>query len=194
MTRTQALAIALPLLLTAAGSAYADPPQPKIVVLDRRAIMSFTKAGQDIAKQMQAYSNQAKNELSSRGKALQNEGRNLQQQVAILAPDLKAKKLAEFQAREQGLQAEVQRKDEQMRIAYAQAQQTMEQKLGPILQQIVKERGANLVLDKQAVVFAPAAGGFDITADCIKRLDQQIPALKLNFNVSAASVAAAQKK
>ena len=70
---------------------------------------------------------------------------------------------------------------------YAQAQQTMEQKLGPILQQIVKERGANLVLDKQAVVFAPAAGGFDITCDCIKRLDQQMPALKLNFNVSTAA-------
>jgi outer membrane protein len=197
MTKIRTFAMALPLLL-AAGSAFADPPQPKIVVLDRRAIMSFTKAGQDIAKQMQAYSNQAKNELAARGKALQNEGRNLQQQVAILAPDLKQKKLAEFQAREQALQSEVQKKDEQMRIAYAQAQQTMESKLGPILQQIVKERGANLVLDKQAIVFAPQAGGFDITGDCIKRLDQQMPALKLNFNVSAAAVqaqaAAAKKK
>ena len=49
----------MPLLL-ATTLAYADPPQPKIVVLDRRAIMSFTKAGQDIAKQMQAYSNEEK--------------------------------------------------------------------------------------------------------------------------------------
>ena len=193
MTKTRSLALALPLLL-AAGSAFADPPQPKIVVLDRRAIMSFTKAGQDMAKQMQAYSNQAKNELAARGRALQNEGRNLQQQVAILAPDLKQKKLAEFQAREQALQAEVQRKDEQMRTAYAQAQQTMESKLGPILQQIVKERGANLVLDKQAIVFAPQAGGFDITGDCIKRLDQQMPALKLNFNATAPKPAAAAAK
>jgi outer membrane protein len=186
LARANALALALPFLL-AATAAYADPPQPKIVVLDRAAIMTFSKAGQDIAKQMQAYSNQAKNELAARGKALQNDGRNLQQQVAILAPDLKAKKLADFQAREQALQGEVQRKDEQMRVAYAQAQQTMEQKLGPILQQIVKERGANLVIDKQAVVFATAAGGFDITGDCIKRLDQQMPALKLNFNASAAA-------
>jgi hypothetical protein len=72
-----------------------------------------------------------------------------------------------------------------MRTAFAVAQQTMEQKLGPILQQIVKERGANLVLDKQAVVFAPQAGGFDITGDCIKRLDQQMPSLKVNFNATA---------
>ena len=184
MTRTRALALATPFLL-AATAAYADPPQPKIVVLDRAAIMTFSKAGQDVAKQMQAYSNQAKNELASRGKALQTEGRTLQQQVAILAPDLKAKKLADFQAREQALQGEVQKKDEQMRIAFAQARQIMEGKLGPILQQLVKERGANLVLDKQAVVFAPSAQGFDITGDAIKRLDQQMPSLKVNFNVSA---------
>jgi outer membrane protein len=181
LARANALALALPFLL-AATAAYADPPQPKIVVLDRAAIMTFSKAGQDVAKQMQAYSNQAKNELAARGKALQNDGRNLQQQVAILAPDLKAKKLADFQAREQALQAEVQKKDEQLRGAFAIARQTMEGKLGPILQQLVKERGANLVLDKQAVVFAPSSGGFDITGDAIKRLDQQMPSLKVNFN------------
>jgi outer membrane protein len=192
LARANALALALPVLL-AATAAYADPPQPKIVVLDRAAIMTFSKAGQDIAKQMQAYSNQAKNELAARGKALQNDGRNLQQQVAILAPDLKAKKLADFQAREQALQGEVQKKDEQMRTAFAQARQTMEAKLGPILQQLVKERGANLVLDKQAVVFAPSAGGFDITGDAIKRLDQQMPALKINFNAAPPAPPAKKK-
>jgi outer membrane protein len=192
LARANALALALPFLL-AATAAYADPPQPKIVVLDRAAIMTFSKAGQDIAKQMQAYSNQAKNELAARGKALQNDGRNLQQQVAILAPDLKAKKLADFQAREQALQGEVQKKDEQMRTAFAQARQTMEAKLGPILQQLVKERGANLVLDKQAVVFAPSAGGFDITGDAIKRLDQQMPALKINFNAAPPTPPAKKK-
>src|ERR1700760_4204522 len=133
LARANALALALPFLL-AATAAYADPPPPKIVVLDRRAIMQFSKAGQDIAKQMQSYSNQAKNDLAARGKALQNEGRTLQQQVAILAPDLKAKKLADFQAREQALQGEVQKKDEQMRTAFAQARQTMEGKVGEIPQ------------------------------------------------------------
>jgi outer membrane protein len=194
MTRTRTLITALPFLLAGATTAFADPPAPKIVVLDRAAIMTYSKAGQDIARQMQAYSNQAKNELSARGKALQNEGRTLQQQVAILAPDLKAKKLADFSAREQGLQAEVQRKDEQMRGAFAVARQTMETKLGPILQQLVKERGANLVIDKQAIVFAPQAQGFDITIDAIKRLDQQIPSLKVNFNGTPAPAAAAAKK
>jgi hypothetical protein len=50
MKTTLILALALAGLST---NAFADPPQPKIVVLDRAAIMQFSKAGQDIAKQMQ---------------------------------------------------------------------------------------------------------------------------------------------
>ena len=161
--------------------ALADPPQPKIVVIDRAAILRFSKVGQDIAKQMQTYANQAKNDLSAQGKALQAEGRNLQQQVAILAPDVKQKRLDAFRAREEALQGAAQRKDEQLKTALAQGQQAMEAQLGPILQQLVKERGANLVLDKQAVVFANATG-FDITGDAINRLNQKMPAFKINLN------------
>jgi outer membrane protein len=161
--------------------AMADPPQAKIVVLDRGAILQFSKVGQDIAKQMQTYANQAKADLSAQGRALQNEGRTLQQQVAILAPDVKEKRLEAFRAKEQALQGAAQRKDEQLKAGFAQARATMEQTLGPILQQLVKERGANLVLDKQAVVFSNTSG-FDITGEAINRLNQKLPAIKVNLN------------
>jgi Skp family chaperone for outer membrane proteins len=161
--------------------AWADPPQAKIVVIDRAAIMQFSKVGQDIAKQMQTYALQAKNDLSAQGKALQAEGRNLQQQVAILAPDVKQKRLDAFRAKEEALQGAAQRKDDQLKIAFGQARAAMEGALGPILQQLVKERGANLVLDKQAVVFANNSA-FDITGDAINRLNQKLPAYKINLN------------
>ena len=38
-----------------------------------------------------------------------------------------------------------------------------------------------MVLDKQAVVFA-TQGGFDITSDAINRLNQKLPAFKINLN------------
>jgi outer membrane protein len=160
---------------------WADPPQPKIVVIDRAAIMQFSKVGQDIARQIQGAANQAKADLQGQGKSLQAEGRALQQQVAILAPDVKAKRLAAFQAKEQSLQGAAQRKDEQLKAAFAQGRAAMETALGPILQQLVKERGANLVLDKHAVVFATASG-FDVTGDAINRLNQKLPAFKINMN------------
>jgi len=170
--------LALPI---ATQPVLADPPQPKIVVIDRAAIMQFSKVGQDIAKQMQTYANQAKNDLSAQGKALQAEGRNLQQQVAILAPDVKQKRLDAFRAKEEALQGVAARKDEQLKAAFGQARLAMEQALGPILQQLVKERGANLVLDKQAVVFANDSK-FDLTQDAINRLNQKLPTFKVNLN------------
>jgi len=172
-------------------SAWADPPQAKIVVIDRAAIMQFSKVGQDIAKQMQTYANQAKQDLSAQGKALQAEGRNLQQQVAILAPEVKQKRLDAFRAKEEALQGAAQRKDEQLKVAFGQARAAMEGQLGPILQQLVKERGANLVLDKQAVVFSNN-NAFDITGEAINRLNQKLPSFKVNLN--AAPPAAPPKK
>lgn len=177
------LALAGLAMAAIAAPALADPPQAKIVVIDRAAIMQFSKVGQDIAKQMQTYATQAKNDLSAQGKALQAEGRNLQQQVAILAPDVKQKRLDAFRAKEEALQGAAQRKDEQLKLAFGQARAAMEQTLGPILQQLVKERGANLVLDKQAVVFSNN-NAFDITGDAITRLNQKLPAFKVNLNAA----------
>lgn len=179
MTKTRALAMA-GLLISSAAMAQAVKP-PKIVVMDKVAILQYSKVGQDIAKQVQAYAAQAKNELTAQGKALQNEGRTLQQQVAILAPDMKQKRMAAFQAKEQALQTQAQKKDDQIKSAFMQARQAMETRLGPILQQVIKERGANLVIDKQAIVMANT-GTFDITGEVINRLNAQMPSYKVNLN------------
>jgi len=192
MTRTT-LKLALAAFALSATPVLADPPQPKIVVLDRAAILQFSKVGQDIARQMQTYANQAKADLQGQGRALQNEERTLQQQVAILAPDVKQKRLEAFQAKARSLQGAAQRKDDQLKAGFAQARATMEQTLGPILQQLVKERGANLVLDKQAVVFSNTSG-FDITGDAINRLNQKLPSIKVDMNAKPPAPPAPPKK
>jgi len=192
MTRTS-LKLALAAFALSATPVLADPPQAKIVVLDRAAILQFSKVGQDIARQMQTYANQAKADLQAQGRALQKEGQQLQQQVAILAPDVKQKRLEAFQAKERSLQGVAARKDEQLKAGFSQARATMETTLGPILQQLVKERGANLVLDKQAVVFANTSG-FDITGEAINRLNQKLPAIKVDMNAKPPAPPAQPKK
>jgi outer membrane protein len=143
------------------------------VVIDRAAILQFSKVGQDIAHQVQAYANQAKRDLSAQGAALQKEGQQLQQQVAILAPDLKQKKIAAFEAKQSSLQNAAQKKDDQIRGGFMAARGAIEKVLGPILQDIVKERGANMVLDKQAVVYA-SSPAFDITGEAIQKLNDKM--------------------
>ena len=183
MKKTVTMALLGTVFATAAFAAAPPPPQPKIVVLDKVAILQFSKVGQDVARQVQGYAAQAKNDLTAQGKSLQAEGRALQQQVAILAPDVKAKRIAAFEARQAALQGAAQKKDEQIKAGFFAARQAIEQKLGPILQQVVKERGANIVLDKQAVVMA-TVGGYDVTSDVINRLNQQMPTYKVNLNAA----------
>jgi Skp family chaperone for outer membrane proteins len=176
MTKMRALAMAGLFLSTAAMAQPATPP--KIVVLDKVAIFQYSKAGQDISRQVQAYADQAKNDLTAQGNALQAEGRTLQQQVAILAPDLKAKRVAAFQAKEQGLQTRAQKKDAQIKAAFYSARQAMEKVLGPIL-----------VLDKQAIVMANTSS-FDITGEVINRLNQAMPTYKVNLDAPPPPAAA----
>ena len=181
MTKILAFALAGLASLAIPALAQSAPSPTKLVVIDKVAIMQMSKVGQDVARQVQAIANQAKNDLTAQGRALQAEGRALQQQVAILAPDAKAKRLSAFQARERDLQGAAQKKDEQIKAGFFQARQAMEQALGPILQEVVKERGANIVVDKQAVVFA-TANSLDITAEVIERLNQKMPTFKVNLN------------
>ena len=99
------------------------PPQPKIVVIDRAAIMQFSKAGQDVARQVQAYANQAKTDLAGQGRALQAEG----QHAAAAGRDPGARCEAEAHRRlpgqEQALQGAAQKKDEQIQGGFMQARQ-----------------------------------------------------------------------
>ncbi|HEU0161351.1 MAG TPA: OmpH family outer membrane protein [Rhizomicrobium sp.] len=192
MKTLSALALAFAVFAPAAALAQGNPPGPRVVVIDKVAILQSSKVGLDVAKQVQALAEQARNELTAQGRAIQNEGRQLQQQVAILAPDLKQKRIAAFEAKQRSLQGAAQKKDEQIKGGFLRARQAMEQALGPILQEVVKERGANLVLDKQAVVFANN-GAFDITREVIAKLDQKMPTYKVSLASAPAPSAPAQQ-
>jgi len=180
MKKTFALALlCAPLLASAAPAAPPPPPPPpKIVVFDERALMQFSKAGQDIQRQVRAFAQQLAGEKAATEKSLQAEEQQLQQQVAILEPDVRAKKVQAFQAKAQGAQTGLQRKAQMIDAGVQQAQGVMSQALGPILQQVMHERGANLVVLKQAILIADS-NTFDITGDVITRLNGKLATVKV---------------
>jgi outer membrane protein len=160
-------------------------PAPKILVINRQAILQYSNVGKDIARQVQGYANQAKADMAGQSRALQAEGQALQQQIAILAPDAKQKKVDAFQAKEAGLQASAQRKEQEIQGGLERAQQSVEVVLGPILQGLMQQRGANMILDKNAVVFANS-GAFDITQPAIDQLNQKMSTLKVTMAAAPA--------
>ena len=54
---------------------------------------------------------------------------------------------------------------------------------------LMQQRGANMILDKHAVVYATpdAVKTFDITVAAIAQLDQKLPALKVSLAAPPAS-------
>lgn len=189
--KTRAAQAARAILLVAAlgamtGTAVAQPKPPapaggglRILVLNRDAILQGSKVGQDIIRQVNQYTQQARAQFQGQEQALQNEGRALQQQVAILSPAAKKQKVAAFEGKERALQQQVQVRQNQIQGGVFQARQKVEQALGPILQGIMQERGAALLLDRQIVLLSTV--DVDITGVAIQRLNQRLGTVKVNL-------------
>ncbi len=173
------LAIAASLLVLGSAPAVAAA-QGRILVIDRTAVLRSSKAGQDIVRQVNVYTDQAEKDLKGQGAALRSQGEALKQQLAILSADVKARKLKEFEARQAGLQQLAQKKQSLIQGGFFKARQQVEQALGPVLQGIMVEKGATMLLDRNAVVMGTDAS-VDITALAVQRLDQKMPTLKVEL-------------
>jgi len=184
IVRTLAVAV---VLLTAPQIGFAAPPappakpvgtpNPKILVIDRAAILRGSVVGQNIMKQVQTLTASAENMLKGQDASLRQEGAALQQQLAILSASVKAAKIKAFQAKQAALQQNVQTQQGLIQGGVLKARQQVEQALGPILQGIMAERGANLLLDRNAVVLGTV--DVDVTSVAIARLNQKLPAVKV---------------
>jgi outer membrane protein len=155
-------------------------PTPKIVVINRSAILQSSKVGQDIGRQVQALSNQAKADLNGQAKALEAQAQVLQQQIAILSPDAKAAKVKDFESKQAALQAQAQKKESMIQGGFLQAQNAVAQALQPILAQLMQQRGANMMLDKNAVMMAND-NRFDITGPAIEMLNAKMSTYKVQL-------------
>lgn len=180
-----AIIASLSVLGASSALAQAKPPQtqgaptPKILVIDRAVILRASKVGQDIVKQVNAYTQSAEKDFKGESDDLRREGQALQQQVAILAPDVKAQKIKAFETKQIAFQKKVEERQGKIQGGVLKARQQVEAALGPILQGIMSERGANLLLDRNAVVLGTV--DVDITRVAIQRLDQKMPNVKVTL-------------
>jgi Skp family chaperone for outer membrane proteins len=103
----------------------------------------------------------------------------LQREWAILSADVRAKKQAEFQAKTQAFQKKVQERETEINNGTTKAQQQVDQALGPIIQQIMKERGATILIDRGAILMA--TDNIDISTETIQRLDKALTTVKVEL-------------
>ncbi|HEY2446327.1 MAG TPA: OmpH family outer membrane protein [Rhizomicrobium sp.] len=163
----------------AAAPAAGALPAPRIIVVDRQAILRASKVGQDIVRQVNGMTQSAESQFRAENDGLVKESQALQQQVAILAPDVRAQKIRAFQSKEAAFKQKVQARQDEIQGGLLKARQQVEAALGPILQGIMQERGANLLLDRAAVVLGMV--DVDVTKQTIARLDQKLPSVKVQL-------------
>jgi Skp family chaperone for outer membrane proteins len=172
---------------TALPAASGAVTAPRIIVIDRTFILQRSSAGRDMVNQVQGLSKQAETQFKTEENQLGVEAQALQQQLAILAPDVREQKEKDFTAKQQSLQQRVQQRQAQITGGFNKAAQQVEAALNPILNAIMRERGANMVLDRTAVLLA--APDVDVTAQAVQQLDKSLPHVKVEL-ASAAEVAA----
>ena len=162
-----------------AATAKGPLPDPVFVVLDRQAVLRVSKAGQDIARQMQPVVQQAQNSLLAQRAAVDREAQQLQADNSISPAD-REKRISALETRQQAIQVEAQRKQQQLSETLARANAPISKAVSEIVPAIVKQRGANIVLDRAAI--AQAEPAFDITQEVIAQLDARLPTMKVDMN------------
>jgi outer membrane protein len=183
--------IGLCAMLSAVPAVAADKSAlvPAVLVVDLPQVLHASKAGQGVqntvSQAMQTYSKEVAREEDD----LQRMRSELERQHTALsqtALDAKAKAL---QLRYQDLNRNVQNKRQAMQQAYNDAMVKVEKAALDIVGELAKERGANLVVLKQAVVFSPDSS--DVTSEVLTRLDKNLASVAVALpKMSDAGVAA----
>ena len=159
----------------AAAPAAAGKPAPAAVILflDRGTVLRKSAVGTDMYKQVEALAKKMESDFAPENKKIQADIQALQAQADVLTPQARQAKVKELETRRQALQKKVQDRQAAIQGGLANSRTQIEKALAPILEKLLTERKANLLLDRGLVVLG--ATELDITQTVIDRLNKSLP-------------------
>ena len=176
-------------LVGIAAPAFAQSVPPAAV-----AVVDLTKvtAQCTACKSANAALTSQVNALQTRQKALaaplEAEAKTLQAAVATLAgkaPDAALQaRIQAFQAKQQAGSQEISRQEQQIQRNQAYIQQQVGAKLGPIYQQVMQRRGANLMVEVNSTLATSAS--LDVTNDVLAALNAGLTSVQTTAPAQAA--------
>ncbi len=176
--------------ITSTVAAEALPPAV-IAIIDSRMVRFNSAAGKDIQSQLDKIRKKFQVEITEQEKKLKAEEATLKSQRSILPKESYDAKVRDFQNKVLTVKREVQIKNKQLEAALGSAQNELQRALKPILQKILKEHKATMIMDASLVIEKSA--GLDVTTSVIEALDQVLPNVKVELPVTAAAPAAPAK-
>jgi Skp family chaperone for outer membrane proteins len=165
-------ALAASMLVPAAAQAQAIPAAV-IAVVDVDRVYNECTACKTAAAALRTQLTNYQNRQKALAGPIQTEGQSLQTAVAALNgkdPDAAlAARIKAFQTREQSAANELQTQQQQIERNQAYIRQQIATKLGPIFQQVMTRRGANVMLESGSTL--ATATRVDVTNDVLAGLN-----------------------
>jgi Skp family chaperone for outer membrane proteins len=181
--------------LTGAEAQNAAKP-PVILVVDTDKVISQSKAGQTIPQQAEAVRASVAGELEAEAEKLRLDIEKYQKNASLMSDEVRQQTEQELAVRQQyALPQRAQIADQAFRLAIQNAQGKILVESQPILKDIVEKRGATVLLDRAAVMYA--AVETDVTQEVIAALDkelQQVEVQKISLAEIERQLREAQQK
>lgn len=176
-------AAALALAPFAAGAQGTPPAQ--ILIVDTAAIYRTCTACVAAQTQLQAQASALQQREQAISQPLQAESDSIEQ-AALAARDLTGAvrtvadeairtRIEALRTRQDGANRQLEQIEQALRSSRANVGQQIDARLGPVLRQMMRARGATIVLAKEATL--TYSDSLDVTAEALAALNRQLPSL-----------------
>jgi outer membrane protein len=172
-TRRRALQALMGCAVAFASSTIAFA-QSTILVVDTSKVYADSKVGQHISRQVKSMADSDTAILKSQASPLETSSKNIQiktdgkTQQQVMGDAALVSEIQNFQRNMAKLQQDGAIKRAELEQTEIKARRIVEAKLATILEDIAKERNADVILERQLVIYGAPA---DITATVVSRLD-----------------------
>ena len=167
------------MVLTPVGVSAQAIPGAVIAVVDLEKVSSECTACKAAKTALEGQVTALKSREATLAAPLKTEGQSLQAAVEALKgkePDAALQaRIKAFQTKQQQGAQEIARQTNQIQRNQAYVSQQISTKLGPIYQQVMQRRGANVMLEAGATLASGA--NLDVTNDVLAALNQQLPSV-----------------
>ena len=144
-----------------------------ILFINLQYIVGQSKAGSSLREQSEELNSEIIKLRDEITKSLQEKGKKLEDERTLLSPEV-------FQERADDLRKEAEEKQNELNVRLQKIQQAIQRAsnsidsvISPILTEIVNEKGAKMLLERQTLLFADPK--LDVSAEVIKKLNRRLP-------------------
>jgi len=151
-----------------------------VLIVNLQYVVSQSKSGVSLRKQSEVLNKEVIDLRDEVTKELQAKGKKLEEDKTLLAPEVFQERVNALQTEAESKQQELQAKVQKIQEAIQRASTSIDSVMSPILTEIVNEKGAKILLDRQAILFGDPK--LDISAEVVKRLNKRLPDIKVTIS------------